>query len=292
MKKPDIPIIFENQDILVINKPSGLSVTADRGGQVNLIEVLNEQINPSEPLRLIHRLDKDTSGVLALAKNRTAQSRYCRLFGSGAVRKLYLAIVNGPVGYRQGWIKAPLAISRKNQRLMQVNTQYGKPAATFWKKLADLGRYALLAVEPITGRTHQIRVHLSHQKMPLAIDPLYGQTAPLMLSAIKKDYKFKKDTPEIPLMERLTLHAYQIALPLDTETNTMRLFIAPLDKKFLACIKQLAKYTLAEGTESAFEDASTFERLKTAQPLEFSAPDDNYPQGDSNPCYRDENPAS
>lgn len=283
MKKSAIEIIFENQDILIINKPSGLSVTADRSGQVNLMEVLTDQLQPAEPLRLIHRLDKDTSGILTLAKHRAAQSRYCRLFGSGAIRKLYLAIVNGPVPYRQGWIKAPLAISRKNQRLMQVNTQYGKPAVTFWKKLADLGRYALLAVEPITGRTHQIRVHLAHQKMPLAIDPLYSQTAPLLLSTIKKEYKFKKDQPEIPLIERLTLHAYQIALPPETLSELTQTFIAALDKKFLACIKQLAKYTLPEGKLSAFEDPTVLDCLKTSHPLPFYAPRQDYPQGDSNP---------
>jgi 23S rRNA pseudouridine1911/1915/1917 synthase len=114
---------------------------------------------------------------------------------------------------------------------------------------------ALLAVEPITGRTHQIRVHLKSIALPLAIDPLYGSTRPIMLSDFKPDFRLKKGKTETPLIDRLTLHAYQLEIPLtDTKPTT---YIAKLDKKFAATIKALAKHN-PKGPDAFFNPDHPF----------------------------------
>jgi 23S rRNA pseudouridine955/2504/2580 synthase/23S rRNA pseudouridine1911/1915/1917 synthase len=273
MAKHGIDILFENQDIILINKPAGISVTADRSGAADVLLVLNGQLNPSEPLRLVHRLDKETSGILLIAKNKTAQSRYSRLFARRGVWKLYLAIVKGPLSCARGAIKDPIARSRRNPQAMHVHPRLGKSAHTAWEQLADFGAVSLVSAQIVTGRTHQIRIHFAHRGMPLAIDPIYSTSDPLMLSSFKSDYRFKFDKDEPPLIDRLTLHAYQLTVPIGpAQIEETRTFIAPLDKKFAATVKLLAKHT----TKSApgFKDDAELKRILNAEPLA-------YPLGDT-----------
>lgn len=240
MSKNDIEIIYQDSDLVVINKPAGLSTTADRTGEPDLVPVLRKQLGDENKLRLIHRLDKLASGVMLLAKNITTQSKLSSMFEKRLIKKTYLALVTGHIRAGTGTINAALAHSRKNPQVMRTDRKRGKPAVTRWNLLADFGAMALLAAEPVTGRTHQIRIHLKSIGTPLAIDPQYGSARPIMLSEFKPDYRPKKDKAETPLIDRLTLHAYQIGLPPDLDKPTT--FIAPLDKKFAAVIKALAKY--------------------------------------------------
>jgi RluA family pseudouridine synthase len=273
MNKNDFAILFEDDDIVLINKPSGVSVTADRSGADDVLRVLKRQLSPAEPLRLIHRLDKETSGILLIAKHRDAQSRYSRLFAKRLVKKLYLAIVKGPVLKEAGSIKDPIARSRRNPQAMHIHPRLGKPAHTAWQRLADFGGLALLAVQTVTGRTHQIRVHCAHRGMPLAIDAMYGETTPLVLSAFKRRYRPKPDRDEPVMIDRLTLHAYQLALPIGADENQKyRTFVAVPDKNFLSTIKLLAKHTGPSKYVSAFEDPKILERIIAGQPLEFPLP--------------------
>jgi 23S rRNA pseudouridine1911/1915/1917 synthase len=243
MLKTKIEIIYQDDDILVINKPSGISITKDRTSAPELTDILSRQLEPQvcSELRLVHRLDKDTSGVMILARNKETQSQFSSYFEKKLIKKTYLAIVTGAISAQKGTITVPLAHSRKNPALMCIAAKKGKEAVTDWKLLADFGTAALLAVYPLTGRTHQIRVHLPSIGLPLAIDPLYGSSHALFLSDFKLDYRLAKGQAEKPLIKRLTLHAYQIKLT-EMQPNRPDCFVAGLDKKFVACLKMLTKH--------------------------------------------------
>jgi RluA family pseudouridine synthase len=266
MPKGTIEIIYQDDDIIVINKPAGVSVTKDRARQPQLVEYLAGQIGDeaTSHLRLVHRLDKDTSGAMILAKNRTAQRKFADYFFDRLVKKTYLAIVKGAVTENQGVIDAPIGQDRKRPERMRIDQKKGKESITQWRLLANFGLAALLAVNPLTGRTHQIRVHLASIGLPLAIDPLYGGTEPLMLSEFKKDYQLGKFQEEKPLIDRLTLHAYQVELT-EPQGDRPNSFVAPLDKKFTATIKMLTKHN-PKGP-SAFLDFADLEKIITGQPV-------------------------
>jgi len=278
-----VEITYQDDDIVVVNKPAGVSVTKDRSGAPQLSDILVGQLGAEATgqLRLVHRLDKETSGVMILAKNLRAQSDFSRYFEKRLVAKTYLAVVRGPVGAARGTIEAPLAHSLKNPAVMCVSRKRGKEAVTDWELLADFGAVALLAAYPLTGRTHQVRVHLASVAMPLAIDRLYGSGRALFLSDFKPDYHLGAKQSEKPLIERLTLHAYEIRLAARQEradvisaeiaidaavsANRPDSFIAALDKKFAATIKMLTKYN-PRGT-AAYCDPDNFSRIMNSQSL-------------------------
>ena len=266
MRKPEIEIVHEDEDVIVINKPSGVSVTADRSGDVELADLLAERLGgeAAGQVRLVHRLDKDASGVMILARNAEAQSKLTSYFERRLVRKTYLALVTGVVRHREGRIDAALARSHKNPMLMCIDRRGGKEAVTEWKLLANFGMVSLLAVYPLTGRTHQIRAHLARIGLPLAIDPLYGSKRPLFLSEFKADYRLGKSGTEIPLINRLTLHAYQIELP-QPQPNRPDCFVAGLDNRFTATLKMLTKHN--PKAIDAFLNADDFSRIMNAQLL-------------------------
>jgi RluA family pseudouridine synthase len=268
MAKINIEIIYQDADILVINKPTGISVTKDRSRDEELLPILLEQLDlkPEEKLLLVHRLDKETSGVMMLAKNKDAQRQYSGYFTKGQIKKTYLALVSGAITQDEGTIDAPIGNNRKDPRFMAIDFgKRGKKAVTNWRLLADFGNAALVAVEPITGRTHQIRVHLPSMGMPLTIDPLYGNSEGLMLSTFKSNYRLGKWQEEKPLIERLTLHAYQIQLPETSNRQQATIFVAKLDKKFAAAIKMLAKHN-SQGP-AAFKNPDLLEALLAAKPI-------------------------
>jgi 23S rRNA pseudouridine955/2504/2580 synthase/23S rRNA pseudouridine1911/1915/1917 synthase len=257
MARNKIEILYQDKDIIAVDKPAGISVTHDRSGMDDLIEVLHKEID-EENLRIIHRLDKDTSGIMILAKNKDAQTRFCGLFEESKVKKTYLALVSGRPEGLSGEIDAPIAESKKDPRKMEIDLKKGKDSKTRWQLLADFGSVSLLAARPLTGRTHQIRVHFQHAGFPIVIDPLYGSNSPLLLSNFKAGYKLSKYAEEIPLIERLTLCAYEL------EIENFH-FTAPLEKKFKASIKMLAKYN-SKGP-AAFINEQILLNLLEAKPL-------------------------
>jgi RluA family pseudouridine synthase len=263
MPKSEIEIIHEDSDIIVINKPPGVSVTSDRSGQQDILPMLARQLQSEQDLRLVHRHDKFTSGVMLVAKTPQAQSRYASWFEKRLIKSTYLALVSGVVTRETATIRTPIAHSRKNPRIMVMDPKRGKPAITHYRLLADFQLYALLAVQPETVRTHQIRVHMASRHFPLAIDPLYGDTRPIMLSEIKPQYVTKKPKKETPLIDRLTLHAYQLEVP--TDDGPPAVYVAKLEKKFAAAIKMLAKHN-PNGIE-AFTDPDDFTKILNSQQL-------------------------
>jgi 23S rRNA pseudouridine1911/1915/1917 synthase len=261
--EPKIDIIYQDEQILVINKPSGLSATKERTGSASLIVLLQKQF--TEQLRLVHRLDKETSGVLVLAKSKQAQTLLSQLFEKRAVKKTYLVLATGTPASAGGTIVASLSPKSKNQNIFRIDNKKGKSAITDWRILANFGSVLLLAVNPLTGRTHQIRVHLPHIGLNLAVDPLYGSFRGLFLSDFKSAYRLGKNKTEKPLIARLTLHAYQLEFP-HPISNFPRLFIAPLDKNFKAALKMLTKYN-PKGL-AAFAQPETYHKILAASKID------------------------
>jgi tRNA pseudouridine32 synthase / 23S rRNA pseudouridine746 synthase len=174
--------------LLVIDKPAGLPVHAGPKGGANL-EALFSQLRfglPRDPA-LAHRLDKDTSGCLALGRHRKALARLGKLFSSGRVRKTYWAVVRGAPAAEEGRIEAALAKRNPERGWWMAVDPSGLPSVTEWRVLERGAGLAWLEFTPLTGRTHQIRVHAAHLGMPLLGDRVYGsepaQGAPLHLHA-------------------------------------------------------------------------------------------------------------
>ena len=263
MAKQSIHILFEDDNLVVIHKPAGVSVTADRTGQEDLLQSLSRQQKQSEKLRLVHRLDKDTSGVMLLAKNIDTQRRCTEWLEQRQVRKTYVALVSGYVSPPTDVIESTLGRLTHDSQRMCVDPKKGKPAATEYDLLADFGGICLVLARPITGRTHQIRVHFADRGFPLAIDPLYGSTRPILLSDFKMGYTLKGKEEETPLIDRLTLHAYQLELPPDGGFPSP--LIAPLEKKFAAAVKMLTKHN--RNGRDALLKPEIVDRILAAEPI-------------------------
>jgi 23S rRNA pseudouridine1911/1915/1917 synthase len=242
---PNLDILRQTDDYVAINKPAGLATIPGRGETTSAFEQLARQLSlphtgATDPrLRVVHRLDKDTSGVLLFAKHIESQRHLSHQFQNNTVEKEYLAIVAGRPSADEGDIDANLAPHPGNPKLMSISKQ-GRPARTLWKLEQRFRVHTLLRVFPKTGKTHQIRVHLRHVGLPLAVDPLYNPTAPpLLLSLLKRDYRPTRGEDERPLIARLTLHAEKLRFKDLAETQIE--IIAPLPKDFRATINQLSK---------------------------------------------------
>lgn len=280
MTKTRIEIIYEDERITIINKPAGISIFQDYRGKINLTDYSGKQQKEPKNLKIIHPLDKDASGIMILAKNTDTQKNFLDCFKNGQIRKIYLAITTGSLvtcgeqtspeqcrrsrTEKTGMINAPLAQNGKNPKIMEVNLKKGKDAGTQWELLADFGSLKLLAVRPLADIMHQIQIHLQYAGMPLAIDPLYSHGQAIMLSSFKADYRLAKYAEEKPLIDMLTLCAYEIKINDYTDSGPLHL-TGPLDKKFKATIKMLTKYN-PKGP-AAFVNQENYNRLMTSQPL-------------------------
>ena len=180
-------ILFIDAEAMVLDKPAGLPVDAPRDGSISVANHLESLAFGFRRWPLpVHRLDRDTSGCLLLARNPKSHKRYAQAFESGAVSKGYLAVVDGVPTDDSGVIDLALGkTSTRDRGWRMVPDPAGKPARTRWRRLATEGGRSLLLMEPETGRTHQLRVHAaSGLGLPIAGDPVYGRTrGPMLLHA-------------------------------------------------------------------------------------------------------------
>lgn len=250
MPKPvALEVLFADDNYVAIAKPPGLAVIPGRAETTSALEQLAAQLRlpctgQDDPrLRVVHRIDKDTSGLVIFAKNRPAQAHLSHQFQNNRVEKEYLALVVGSPLEEKGQIDAPLAPHPAAKDRMSIS-KHGRPARTLWQIENRFRTYTLLRVFPKTGKTHQIRVHLKSIGHPLAVDPLYnppapGQTPGLFLSAFKRSYRPGPEG-ERPLIPRLTLHAEKLRFS-NMQGQPLQI-TAPLPKDFRAALNMLTKY--------------------------------------------------
>lgn len=223
-------LIFEDEDYFLVNKPPYLSTLNDRVEKVNLLALAKEF---SFDAQACHRLDKDTSGVLAFAKNPEAYRHLSMQFEHREVTKIYHAVVDGIHRFENQLVDAP--ILKQDDGVVKLSHQ-GKDAQTYFTSVKSYRQHTLVECRPVTGRMHQIRIHLASLGASIAGDDQYGGK-PVLLSELKRKFNLKKDTEEQPLCKRMALHAYSLEFSL--LNSEKRAFVAPYPKDIQALVRQL-----------------------------------------------------
>ena len=252
----EIPVLYEDEHLLALDKPSRLLTSPDRydPDRPNLMKLLHRDIARGAAwikergltyLANAHRLDFETSGIILLAKDKPALVQLANLFGSEKPVKTYVALVRGVPATPSFTVARKLAPHPFKIGLVRVDEKHGKKAATQFEVAESLGRYTLLRCRPLTGRTHQIRVHLQSVRLPIVSDALYGGK-PLFLSTLKPDYRQKRDVPEKPLIGRVALHASELTIPHPTTGESLTIS-SPWPNDLNVAVKYLRRYGEARG---------------------------------------------
>ncbi|WP_266369132.1 RluA family pseudouridine synthase [Tellurirhabdus rosea] len=232
-------IVFENEDYILINKPPHLASLDERNADKS-VSILRMAKAYHADAQLCHRLDKETSGIMAIAKNPEAYRHLAIQFEHREVTKRYHAVVNGVHDFEGISVYLPIA-PIKDGTAVRIDRVKGKLAETIFNTLKAYRDYTLVECIPITGRMHQIRVHLMCLKAPIVADPTYGGK-PIFLSSFKRKFNLKQGTEEQPLIQRVALHARSLTFALPNGERTQ--FEAPYPKDFDVVVKQLEKYAL------------------------------------------------
>ncbi|UZJ61935.1 23S rRNA pseudouridine(955/2504/2580) synthase RluC [Pseudomonas sp. KU26590] len=226
LQRLEAAIVHEDKGLIVLNKPAGIAVHGGSGLSFGVIEAFRQLRPDAKELELVHRLDRDTSGLLMIAKKRSMLRHLHEQLRGDGVDKRYMALVRGSWPTAQKQVRAPLLKSnlRSGERMVEVNEE-GKEALTLFKVLRRFGDFAtMVEARPITGRTHQIRVHALHAGHCIAGDPKYG------------DEDFSREIRDLG-GKRLFLHAYALTVPLP-DGGELKVE-APVDEMWAKTVERL-----------------------------------------------------
>ena len=230
-------IVRETDDFIALNKPSGLLSIPDREGKEISLKVM--LIEKYGRIFTVHRIDRDTSGMILFAKNEVAHRHFTAQFENRNTRKIYHGLVLGSPMPPEGSIDAPVMEHPGKNGTMVINRK-GKEALTDYFTEDEFGAYSWMRFQIHTGRTHQIRIHMKNLGYPIVCDVLYGDGKPLLLSSLKSKFKLSKtELEERPILNRLALHAFQLSL---TAPDGLLLELeAEIPKDLRATLQQLDK---------------------------------------------------
>lgn len=239
---PPFSVIYKDESIVVLSKAPGLSVAADRWNPdaPRLDKAAAGELFPEGGrLYAVHRIDKDTSGLVVYALTSAAHRKLCLDFENRKVEKTYHALIHGRPDWKTYTVDVPLRVDGDKNHRTVADKRAGKKAVTEFSNLGSCGSFSWIEAKPVTGRTHQIRAHLAWLGFSIVCDPLYGNNEPVFLSKIKRSWR--GDTfEERPLISRLVLHAFKLKLT-HPETGEKLEFTAPYPKDLNTLRNQLAK---------------------------------------------------
>ncbi len=242
-------VLYEDDYVIAFDKPAGLLSVPDRWdkSRENLMRMVHEMFSPG--YFNIHRLDRETSGVMVCAKDKSTLDRFAVMVEKGLLDKVYGALTRGVPRNARGRLVWRLAPDPRRPGCMQVSSG-GKPAITEYEVAESFRRYAFLQVRPLTGRTHQIRVHLARSGCPVVGDAFYGDGRGIYLSELKPNYRFKRNEEERPLIGRLALHAHRVTFehPRSGQAVTIE---SPWPHEFEVALKYLRRFGGAARAASA-----------------------------------------
>ncbi len=245
----EVDVVYEDDEVLVLDKPSGLLVLPDRYDQsiANLLNILTLRYGR---IFVVHRIDKETSGLVVFAKTELSHRSLSQQFEQRATEKVYAAICLGEQKEGGGEIDLPMSEHSGKKGKMRVDRLHGKEARTLYTVTERFKGYTFVEARPKTGRTHQIRLHLSSVHLPILGDNLYGGGAGFYLSSVKPGYRTKEE--EKPLLSRVALHARRISFVHPTVGNPVT-FDSDLPKDMHIVLNYLRKFRKTDQTTASAE---------------------------------------
>lgn len=229
-------IIFEDEQLVAVNKPAGMLSIQDRAGNPALKNFLQDKYGD---IFTVHRLDKDTSGAIVFAKNEAAHRQLSQLFEGRDIAKYYVGLVLGKPPKTSGTMDIGLMEHPIRKGMMTANRK-GKPSITDYEVLESFKQFTWMQYRIHTGRMHQIRVHMKELGTPLVCDELYGDGKPILLSNIKNKYNLsKEELEERPILARLALHSFRLSFNLMGKPYDLE---AEPPKDIRALLQQLRKH--------------------------------------------------
>ncbi len=232
-------VLYQDPHLVVINKPAGMYSIPDRWNPTlpNVRDYLQRQL--AQKVFVVHRLDKGTSGVMVFPLTAEAHRLLNEQFERRTVQKVYHTVVEGQFPYEELLIDIPLRKTHRGDRAYP--SVLGKEALTQVRRLQQFRNATLLECELLTGRHHQIRVHLATLGFPLLVDDVYGMRQSFFLSEIKYGFKQGGEEEELPIIHRLTLHARHLRFHHPITEEPLQ-FEAPYPRDFAALLRMLEKY--------------------------------------------------